>query len=878
MTLIKPVWDIEHVDQANVALLDPTFGQITYASLRSDVAKYGTLLEDRAKAVGTDRLLIAIEMSARSPVIAAYVSALASGHVVLICAPDSLDSIGPIFEIYRPNLLIKQNGDLCVSVPLSDQPIDLHPDLSLLLSTSGTTGEPKLVRLSAENIASNAATIAEYLNLLPDDRAVTTLPLHYIFGLSVLHAHLHAGAALVLNDLSVIDAGFALLFAASKGTSISVVPHQVDLLLANGFGAESLPGLRHIAQAGGKLAASKVREMAALGRQGNWLFYVMYGQTEASPRMAYLPPQDAELHADCVGRPINGGSFAVRGESGQPVVGTDVEGDLIYSGPNVMMGYARTQADLALAKDTFELATGDVAQFTSNGFIKIVGRSARFAKIFGLRISLDQLDAMLRDEGFAAYAVSVEDRLVLLMQDMSASAETRQLVANAYKLPLHAIEVAPLSDVPTLPSGKVDFKTLQSLAQKAILSAPPQLPMASTMRQTMAEATRRDSVDLDESYTSLGGDSLGYLQVQIYLEKSLGGAPAGWENLTVRELEKLQPDLSKLASFWSHVEIDVVLRVVAITFIILVHLARLPLGGGTWLLLLVMGYSFSRFQRPSLLNKQFRDVFLRLLHPILLLYFILLISYQLFRAEADISYFVLLQNFVSPDQSSFLTAYWFVSLYAQLVVVLLGMFLISPVRQAIASRPWMASALIFTLTTGLAVACLWLTVDPYPYDRYPGIIGSPVAARSLIITFPIVVLGMMMHTANGRLQIALTFAGLVITCLIFPATSTAQPFILGAGGLLLMSRITIPFPAVIARTVTVMAASTLFVYLLHNIVVHVVRTATPLIDLIGIPAAAVVVVTVSFLMGHFAKLGFEALDRFAARRWRATKPAPLNIT
>ena len=872
---IRAFWQLDGRGDSNLALIDPVFGLQTYGELRAGIAGFATRLARHAEALGTDRLLIAIEMSARSPVVAAYLAALASHHVVLIGAPGDFALGRALVDSYAPNLIITMTDDQCSLIPLSPRPAGLHPDLMLLLSTSGTTGDPKLVRLSADNLSSNAAAIADYLNLREDDRAVTTLPLHYIFGLSVLHAHLQAGAAVVLTDLSVIDAGFAHLFTSSRGTSISVVPHQIDLLLANGFRANSLPGLRHIAQAGGKLAPVKVCEMAEKARQGGWSFFVMYGQTEASPRMAYLPPEAAHAHPDCVGKAIAGGSFVIRDENGVAITDSGLPGALIYSGPNVMMGYAYSRDDLALAKDTFELATGDIAERTAAGYIKIVGRSARFVKLFGLRLSLDQIEAMLRNTGIDVYAVAVDDHLVLMLPEAGSETAARDLVAKTCKLPLASIQTAHLAGLPVLPSGKVDLKKLESLARAAKRPPPPDQANAQTLDKVLAEATRRGFVSLDDTYTGLGGDSLGYLQVQIYLERHLGTAPPGWENMTLRQLRSFEPDPAKLASVWSSVEIEVALRVAAITCVILVHLGRLPVGGGTWLLVLLMGYSFARFQRPRLIDGHYRDVLFRMLHPILLLYAVLLLSYHLVKDDVALGYVLLLGNALPPGPGSLLTVYWFVSLYAQLVLVMVAAFLISPFRRAQDLQPWLASALMFAFGTGLAMAFLWLTPDPFPNDRYPGIFGSPIAARSLVVCFPMLLLGMMIYSARGRLQYILTIAGLVVTCLIFPYTSQSQPFILAGGGLLLIWGKAVPLPTLAVRAVTLMAASTLFVYLLHNIVVHVVRTATPTLDVIGLPAAIALVVPTSFVVGHVTKLLFDALDRKVADWWRARRaPQP----
>ena len=876
MNVLNSFWQLNTNTAQDIALIDPVFGQVSYADLRRDVANAATILKDHADRLGTGRLLVAIELSARSPVIAAYLAALTAGHVLLIAAPDTFCNANSLTDIYAPNLIITMSGDRCITTPASDRAADMHPDLSLLLSTSGTTGDPKLVRLSSENLSSNAAAIAEYLGLRADDRAVTTLPLHYIFGLSVLNAHLQAGAGVVLTDLSVTDSRFAPLFTLWRGTNISVVPHQIDLLLANGFQPNSLPGLRHIAQAGGKLAPAKVREMATLARQGGWSFFVMYGQTEASPRMAYLPPDLAEAHPDSVGRAIPGGSFTILGNDGLPITRHNTPGDLIYTGPNVMMGYAQSRSDLARPKDTFELATGDVAEFCAEGLIKIVGRRARFVKLFGLRISLDQIEAQLRNNDIAGYALAVDDQLMLLLPDIDAQNTARSLVANAYGLPLGAIKSAHVPEVPLLSTGKTDMKELAILAKAALQTAGSdaalaQSSRAETLARVMAEATRRTTVPLNESYTSLGGDSLGYLTVQIFLNRTFGSAPPGWENMTLRQLQDMAPNQDKAPAAWVRLDMDVALRVTAIILIILVHLGRLPVGGGTWVLLLLMGYSFARFQRPRLLDGHVTDVLARMLHPILLLYGLLLLAFQILEDPVPLLYLLLLGNAVPPGQGTILTVYWFVSLYTQVVIVLVALFCNARFRQSQAQNPWLSSTVAFGVTTCIAVAALWLLPDPFPKDRYIGILGSPVAARSLQVCLPIVFLGMMIHTSHNGFRRAVATVCLAITCVIFPRTFISQPFILATGGLLLIYRKSFPVPAIVARLVNSMAASTLFVYLLHNIIVYLARTATPIFDTIGLPASVALVVPASFGVGHLAKRSFGALDRQILMRWRARR-------
>src|SRR5690606_26812802 len=232
---------------------------------------------------------------------------------------------------------------------------------------------------SHENVSSNARSIAAFLDLTPQDCGVTSLPLHYCYGLSVLHSHLVAGASISLTTASVVDPCFRDALVRHGVTNIAGVPHTFDLLDRAGPETIHVPSLRFVTQAGGKLPADSVVRWA--DRLSGWgaEFFVMYGQTEATARMAYLPPRLASRHPGAIGRPIDGGDFRI-----DPIEGDDRGdeagvGELVYSGPNVMLGYATTAADLASGRDIDELRTGDLARFDSvDGVYEIVGRRARF--------------------------------------------------------------------------------------------------------------------------------------------------------------------------------------------------------------------------------------------------------------------------------------------------------------------------------------------------------------------------------------------------------------------------------------------------------------------------------------------------------------------
>ena len=243
------------------------------------------------------------------------------------------------------------------------------------------------------NLQSNAESISEYLNIGPNDRAATTLPMSYCYGLSVINSHLLRGAGLVLTDLSVVDPCFWELFRRRGATALAAVPYTFELLERVGFADMELPSLRYVTQAGGRMAPESVRSYAELGRRKGWELFVMYGQTEATARMAYLPPELAASVPGAVGIPVPGGSFRI-----DPVPGLE-HGELVYTGPNVMLGYAGSPADLAVGRTVTELRTGDLARHHPAGVYEVVGRRSRFVKIVGLRVDLGQVERILADLG-----------------------------------------------------------------------------------------------------------------------------------------------------------------------------------------------------------------------------------------------------------------------------------------------------------------------------------------------------------------------------------------------------------------------------------------------------------------------------------------------
>ena len=414
--------------------------------------KLAARVDEAAALLGTDerRLVLVAGANAVEPIVA-YLAALAGGHPVLLAPGDRPEVLERMVETYDPDVVAAESS---IAERREGTAHELDPELALLLSTSGSSGSPKLVRLSRENVESNAEAIGAYLQIRSTDRAATTLPMHYCYGLSVVNSHLARGAALVLSDLSVVDGCFWELFRRERATSFAGVPYTFELLERVGFAELDLPHLRYVTQAGGRMAPEQVARWAAHGRAHGWDLFVMYGQTEATARMAYLPPDLACAHPAAIGVPIPGGSFSIA-----PVDGTaDDVGELIYSGPNVMLGYAYSPADLALGRTIESLRTGDLARRGADGLYEIVGRRSRFVKVLGLRIDLDRTEALL-----GAACAGDDERLVVALEDERDPAAVRQRATQELGVPARAMRVLRVAELPRLPSGKPDHAAIAAL-------------------------------------------------------------------------------------------------------------------------------------------------------------------------------------------------------------------------------------------------------------------------------------------------------------------------------------------------------------------------------------------------------------------------------
>jgi acyl-CoA synthetase (AMP-forming)/AMP-acid ligase II len=345
-----------------------------------------------------------------------------------------------------------------------------HPDLAVLLPTSGSTGNPKFVRLSKAAVLSNAEAIADVLGIDDAEVAPTSLPLHYSYGLSVLNSHLLRGATVVVEATGVMGRPFWQAVDEHKITSLAGVPYHYEMLKRLRFDPAKYPTLRTITQAGGKLREDLVTEFNDKMTAAGGRMFVMYGQTEAAPRMATVPAEKLVDKLGSAGLALPGGAFAIRTEDGAETTEPGVVGEVLYRGPNVMMGYAESEAELAEGDSRRGLLeTGDLGRLDADGYLFITGRLKRIGKVFGNRVNLDDVEQLVRGSGLdtgVAAAVPAGDKVVIWLENRDA--DTRKAVARhlAEKLHIHVsgFDVREVDALPLLPSGKVDYRSLEGRA------------------------------------------------------------------------------------------------------------------------------------------------------------------------------------------------------------------------------------------------------------------------------------------------------------------------------------------------------------------------------------------------------------------------------
>jgi acyl-CoA synthetase (AMP-forming)/AMP-acid ligase II len=463
------------IEAERPCLIEPDSASLSYPRVAERaLALAGRLMGERKP------LVVLLTETSASAVIGLLGALAAGAAVALVDRATAPDALARLWQKYGPDFLVSPasapsfegydpvgaDADgiavLKRTVPMAGE---IHPDLFVLLTTSGTTGSSKFVRLSRRAVVANASAVAEVLDIGPQDVAVGHLPLHYSYGMSVLTSHLSRGGGFLLMQRGLTDAAFWQDVAAGGGTHFPGVPFHYQLLLRSDIERGVPACVRTFTQAGGRLdPKARIRVRAAVSSRGG-RFYVMYGQTEASPRMTTLPWDRFAAAPASVGWPLRDGRIAIVDEDGQ-LLPAGVEGEVVFHGPNVMMGYAEGRGDLSLGDvQGGRLATGDRGTLNEAGCLTITGRQQHYAKVGGLRLSLDEIEAQLKPP-FDVVLLPGQDQIVVFHTASSSAVELRARcseLARDQGIPPVSYRLRELEALPVLSSGKIDFAHLRGL-------------------------------------------------------------------------------------------------------------------------------------------------------------------------------------------------------------------------------------------------------------------------------------------------------------------------------------------------------------------------------------------------------------------------------
>lgn len=468
------IFSIENKKADTLAVCSSEGTEVTYGQLKEQSEKMRDIFRDRC---------LIFCMCENSPgAVIGYLGALENHVVPLLLGADlNREQFDIFYHVYEPSYIwAPADWEENLSGHIWDKvyetcgyclwktgfsPCRMYDGLGLLLATSGSTGSPKLVRLSRKNIEANAQSIVSYLGLDEGERPISTLPMQYTYGLSIINSHLLAGSCILMTKESYVQSRFWEFFRQKEATSFGGVPYTYEILKRMRIFSGELPSLHSITQAGGKLSADLQREVGEWAKARNIRFFVMYGQTEATARMSYLPPDDCLKKPESIGIPIPGGKFYLKGENGEPVCKEKQPGELVYEGANVSLGYAGKKEDLQLGDENRGvLYTGDIAQTDEDGYYYIVGRKKRFIKMFGVRVSLDAceqaLRARYRDVEFAC--AGSDHHMEIYGTDEAAVSTAADYLADYLRLNYKGFQAFYVPELPKNDAGKILYTKLRA--------------------------------------------------------------------------------------------------------------------------------------------------------------------------------------------------------------------------------------------------------------------------------------------------------------------------------------------------------------------------------------------------------------------------------
>ena len=451
--------ELDRKERQRIAAIDDSGRSVAYGNLCDFSQEFAKHLPERS--------LIFLLAENRIGSLLGYTAALSNRIVPLIMSAATEEGLyNHLYELYQPEYLwlpeSKAEGrevifsawEYCL-VKTGNQPTPKYEELSLLLPTSGSTGSPKLVRHSYRNIEANADNVRRLFKLDGTEKAMAILPMHYTMGLSVIASHLLAGATLLLSGRSLLDKGFWATL--KEATSFTGVPYSYEILTKMRFTRMDLPNLKVITQGGGKLTEAMWNTLAEYAQDNGKQFIATYGQSECTARMAYLPAEMALDKVCSIGIAEPGGQLSIVDDNGNETFEGEAQGEMVYRGENVTLGYATCREDLLKGDENHGIMhTGDLARRDADGCYFIIGRLKRFLKIFGLRIGLDEVERMIKEEYKTdCYCKGNDEKLIVLVTDPKLQEVLPDFIEDKTHLFHQRIEIQVVEQILRNEAGKV---------------------------------------------------------------------------------------------------------------------------------------------------------------------------------------------------------------------------------------------------------------------------------------------------------------------------------------------------------------------------------------------------------------------------------------
>lgn len=463
------LFEIDKKPASSMAAIDDAGGQLTYGDLVDLRGELSAVLPERELVF----CLCENKVGALAGFLSLYdckdVCLLLSAHIDKALLKVLDDTYGPSYY-WMPENMVEESGYekvynykgfvLCKTGKKAPA---MHPELSMLMTTSGTTGSPKLVRHKYGNIESNAKNVAKVFGWTAEEKGIIDLPMQYTMGLNVINSHLYAGATVLLIEANLMSPKYWSFIKEQKGSNFTGVPFSYEILNRLRFWKMDLPHLTTMAEGGGKLSDTLFKTIADYAVEKGKRFFATFGTTETSARLAFLPPSVAATHIGSIGHAIPEGKLILVDENGNEINEADVEGELRYEGPNVTMGYGTCVEDLAKG-DEFcgRYETGDLAKKDADGFFYIVGRKKRFLKLFGLRVSLDQSEKIISENfgGIECACTGDDNQMLIYITQEDLKEEVKKLISEKTGLMAKSFDVRVINEIPRFESGKINYKAL----------------------------------------------------------------------------------------------------------------------------------------------------------------------------------------------------------------------------------------------------------------------------------------------------------------------------------------------------------------------------------------------------------------------------------